>query len=108
MLSVLLLLSGALLSIRHNQEAISEVDLHRSERIQIAEELQTSADGLARMARAYIDTLDPRYDAYYREIVKIRKDEQLPADIVVLKSEKQSGIVFVDTMNLDGEVIMFS
>lgn len=38
------------------------------------------------------------------EMVKIRKDEEFPADIVLLKSDKDSGIVFVDTMNLDGEV----
>ena len=38
------------------------------------------------------------------ELVKILKDEEFPADIILLKSEKESGIVFVDTMNLDGEV----
>lgn len=32
------------------------------------------------------------------------KDEEFAADIVLLKSDKESGIVFVDTMNLDGEV----
>lgn len=37
------------------------------------------------------------------EMVKILKDEEFPADIVLLKSDKESGIVFVDTMNLDGE-----
>jgi P-type E1-E2 ATPase len=38
------------------------------------------------------------------ELVKVMKDEEFPADIVLLKSDKESGIVFVDTMNLDGEV----
>jgi magnesium-transporting ATPase (P-type) len=38
------------------------------------------------------------------ELVKILKDEEFPSDIVLLKSDKESGIVFVDTMNLDGEV----
>lgn len=38
------------------------------------------------------------------ELVKIMKDEEFPSDIVLLKSDKESGIVFVDTMNLDGEV----
>lgn len=38
------------------------------------------------------------------ELVKVMKDEEFPADLVLLKSEKESGIVFVDTMNLDGEV----
>ncbi len=38
------------------------------------------------------------------ELVKVLKDEEFPADLVLLKSDKESGIVFVDTMNLDGEV----
>lgn len=38
------------------------------------------------------------------ELVKVLKDEEFPADMVLLKSDKESGIVFVDTMNLDGEV----
>ena len=38
------------------------------------------------------------------ELIKVSKDEEFPADIVLLKSDKESGIVFVDTMNLDGEV----
>ena len=33
----------------------------------------------------------------------VNKDEEFPADILLLKSDKDSGIVFVDTMNLDGE-----
>lgn len=37
------------------------------------------------------------------ELVKILKDEEFPADLVLLKSDKESGIAFVDTMNLDGE-----
>lgn len=38
------------------------------------------------------------------ELVKILKDEEFPADIVLLKSDKETGIAYVDTMNLDGEV----
>lgn len=38
------------------------------------------------------------------ELVKVQKDEEFPADVALLKSDKESGIVFVDTMNLDGEV----
>lgn len=37
------------------------------------------------------------------ELIKILKEEEFPCDIVLLKSDKESGIVFVDTMNLDGE-----
>ena len=38
------------------------------------------------------------------ELVKVMNDEEFPADMVLLKSDKESGIAFVDTMNLDGEV----
>jgi magnesium-transporting ATPase (P-type) len=38
-------------------------------------------------------------------MIKVCKDEEFPCDIVLMKSDKDSGIVFVDTMNLDGEVI---
>mgnify|MGYP001570428893 CR=1 FL=1 len=31
------------------------------------------------------------------------KDEEFPADLILIKSDKSSGIVFVDTKNLDGE-----
>jgi phospholipid-transporting ATPase len=41
------------------------------------------------------------------ELVKILKDEEFPADMVLLKSDKETGIAFVDTMNLDGEVNYF-
>lgn len=37
------------------------------------------------------------------ELLKINKDEEFPADMVLLKSSKDSGIAYVDTMNLDGE-----
>jgi phospholipid-transporting ATPase len=38
------------------------------------------------------------------ELIKVLKEEEFPCDIVLMKSDKDSGIVFVDTMNLDGEV----
>lgn len=38
------------------------------------------------------------------EFVKVRKEEQFPADLVFLKCSEKNGIAFVDTMNLDGEV----
>jgi P-type E1-E2 ATPase len=37
------------------------------------------------------------------ELVKLYKDQEIPADMVILKSSKDSGLCFVDTMNLDGE-----
>jgi magnesium-transporting ATPase (P-type) len=36
----------------------------------------------------------------------VLKEEEFPCDIVLLKADKESGIVFVDTMNLDGEVLL--
>jgi P-type E1-E2 ATPase len=36
-------------------------------------------------------------------IIKFMKDQEAPADIVILHSSNQTGVVFVDTMNLDGE-----
>jgi P-type E1-E2 ATPase len=37
------------------------------------------------------------------EIMKIFHDEEVPADICILKSSNMNGISFVDTVNLDGE-----
>ena len=37
------------------------------------------------------------------ELIKVNKDEEFPADLVILKSSKEGGICYVDTMNLDGE-----
>jgi phospholipid-translocating ATPase len=42
------------------------------------------------------------------ELIKVLKNEEFPADIVLVKSDKESGIVFVDTMNLDGEVSYYT
>lgn len=33
----------------------------------------------------------------------INKDEEFPADMILIKSSKKTGIAYVDTMNLDGE-----
>lgn len=37
------------------------------------------------------------------DIVLLREDDQVPADIIVLNSSGEDGIVFVETKNLDGE-----
>lgn len=36
-------------------------------------------------------------------IIRLEKDNEVPADILVLYSSNVSGLVFVDTMALDGE-----
>ena len=33
----------------------------------------------------------------------VQKDEEVPADLLLVYSSKKEGLVFVDTMNLDGE-----
>ena len=37
------------------------------------------------------------------ELVKVDKDTEFPSDMFILKSSKDSGVAFVDTLNLDGE-----
>lgn len=37
------------------------------------------------------------------ELIKIYKDEEFPSDLLLLKSSKENGMAYVDTMNLDGE-----
>ena len=37
------------------------------------------------------------------DLIKVYKDEHIPADIYILKSSFNSGLSFVDTKNLDGE-----
>ncbi len=37
------------------------------------------------------------------DIIKINKNESVPADILLLKSSNPSALCFIDTMNLDGE-----
>jgi len=37
------------------------------------------------------------------QVIKVTKDQDFPSDILLLKADKKEGIVFVDTMQLDGE-----
>jgi len=36
-------------------------------------------------------------------IIRLESDQEVPADILIIYSSNPSGLVFVDTMNLDGE-----
>lgn len=38
------------------------------------------------------------------DLMKVHKDENIAADLLLIKSFDNKGLVFVDTMNLDGEV----
>lgn len=41
----------------------------------VADELRQSSDDLTRMARAYVDTGDPRFESYFWKILAIRNGE---------------------------------
>ena len=36
-------------------------------------------------------------------LVRVDKDTEFPADMFILKSSRDSGAAYVDTLNLDGE-----
>lgn len=55
------------------------------------------------------DLIKSKFDHKYWEdinvgdLVEVQKDEEIPADILILQSSLDTGMCFVDTMNLDGE-----
>ena len=69
LLAVLLLVS--LLAERSMQQATA-AEARRSESLRLAYELRQTSDDLTRMARSYVATGDPRYLAWFREILAIR------------------------------------
>ena len=42
-------------------------------------------------------------DILVGDIIQIKKDEQVPADVVLLSTNHEDGIAYIDTCNLDGE-----
>jgi phospholipid-transporting ATPase len=42
-------------------------------------------------------------DLHVGRIIKVREDENLPADIVILNASNVKGLCYVETKNLDGE-----
>ena len=42
-------------------------------------------------------------DVLVGDVIKVEKDEQIPADIVLLSSDNDEGVACIDTCNLDGE-----
>jgi len=40
------------------------------------------------------------------DLIKVFKDEQFACDLLFVKCSSKNGIGFVDTMNLDGEVLL--
>ncbi|MCQ2817766.1 MAG: phospholipid-translocating P-type ATPase [archaeon] len=45
-------------------------------------------------------------DVEVGNIIKVKKDETLPADILVIKSSNENGFCFLETSNLDGETAL--
>lgn len=43
------------------------------------------------------------FDIKLGQLVKIEKDSEFPADMFILKSSRENGVAYVDTLNLDGE-----
>ena len=38
------------------------------------------------------------------DLLRIQQDEVIAADVLIIKTSSESGVAFVNTMNLDGEV----
>ena len=36
-------------------------------------------------------------------VIKVERDDEIPADILLLRTSKRSGLAYIDTMQLDGE-----
>ena len=39
------------------------------------------------------------------DLVMVQRDQVFPADLLLLSTSSETGIAFVNTMNLDGEVL---
>lgn len=76
MLGVLLLLCSTLLDIRRGQQEVHRMEARRLELYQLADELRSTSDEMARMARSYAATGDKRFERFYHEILDIRDGKQ--------------------------------
>jgi len=46
-------------------------------------------------------------DIQVGDLVRVERDQPFPADLLLLGTSAESGIAFVNTINLDGEVFFF-
>jgi signal transduction histidine kinase/CheY-like chemotaxis protein/HAMP domain-containing protein len=70
-LIVALLLGASLMAERSARDAAA-AESRRTVAVRLADELRQTSDDLTRMARAYVATGDPRYRAWFTEILAIR------------------------------------
>lgn len=74
--SVVLLLAGLLGATWWNQVALNESQQNRYDSYLLADELRQSSDDLTRLARTYVVTGDPKFDAEYWEIIDVRNGKK--------------------------------
>ena len=59
-----------------NQEKLIDSERLRLQSAELAQELRMSSDMLTHFARAYVVTTDPRFEAYYWQVLAIRNGEE--------------------------------
>lgn len=57
------------------QHELDEVQSVRYTSFLVADEMRQSSDDLTRMARAYVDTGDPKFERFYWQMLAIRNGE---------------------------------
>lgn len=72
MLCALGLLASTLLDIRRTQQIAHDLNERREQLYRLADELRSTSDAMAQMARAYVATGDKQFERFYHEIVDIR------------------------------------
>ena len=70
--AMLLVLAAAFGAYVYSEKRLDEANALRHRSFVLADQLRQSSDDLTRMARTYVATGDPRYKAYYQDILDIR------------------------------------
>jgi len=78
MVAMFVLLVGAFGAYVYSERQLDVAGELRHRSFLLADQLRQSSDDLTRMARTYVATGDPRYKAYYQDILEIR-DGQKPS-----------------------------
>ena len=72
----IIILDGLSMLMSHYHELLDQKHLQRYHSYVLADELRQSSDDLTRMARTYVATGEPRYEAMYWEILAIRNGDK--------------------------------